>query len=976
MSSAADPSAAPLRVIAVIVSHDGVGWLPHLLSSLARSTRLPDLTVGVDTGSLDGSADLLRGTLGSELVLEVDRAIGFGAAVAAGLDRAADAVATVSGRHAAVAEAGEEWVWLLHDDCAPDPDALARLVETAVTDSRIAVVGCRVRAWPHARRLLEVGVTISGTAHRETGLEPGEYDQGQYDDVRDVLAVSSAGMLVRRSAWASLGGLDPRLPLFRDDVDLGWRAAAAGWRVVVAPAAVVHHAEAASRGTRSISTTTRRPHQADRRAGIYTVLVNCRAAALPYVYVRLLLGSLLRILGYLLGKLPGAAWDEAAAGAAALGRPWEVLAARRWRRRLRVGPPAGVRHLLPPWWSPYARGLDAALSRCAEPLHQAATRLNSSTRRLRGGRGEPSRLESGPVPDEAVDLPSGAGPLELVARHPLLCLTGVLTVAGLVASRGLWGGGFLQGGALLPAPDSAGGWWRLFTEDRHQVGLGSDLSTSPYVAVLAIAATVLLGKAWLAVDLLMMFAPVLAAVGAWMASARLVRGPSTRLWMALSYGLVPVVTGAVASGHVGTVAVAALLPWVARSACRLLDVESAARWGAAWATGLTLSLATAFAPVCWPVAVVLGVLALGWLLVGRQWARVAQWVLALALPVVLLAPWSWRVLTDPPLVLTEAGLVDVPGTSISGSAWQLAFLRTGAVDQAAWWLTAGVTVVAVLALLRTDTRARVSAAWLVAASGLGAAAVLSRHLVAAPLGAGTAYPWLGVPVVIAGAGLIGAAGIAADGLRGHVGSESFGWRQPLALAAVVVGLSAPLLGLGWWVTAAPHGDLHHGAAVPVPAYMVAAMSTSDARVLVLRTNSSTVRYQVLAGDGERLGDDSVLPPGGAPRLATVVADILSQSGPEDVPALGEMGIRYVVLPSPQSSTAVAKLDSLAGLSRTSTEQSVLSGWQVEEVAGSTGREPGSREGLVLMLAVLWALVTVLAAPGVRRRPLQAEQEPR
>ena len=64
-----------------------------------------------------------------------------------------------------------------------------------------------------------------------------------------MLAVSSAGMLVRRSAWDALGGLDPRLPLFRDDIDLGWRAAAAGlsgasWH----PDAVIFHAEAASRG--------------------------------------------------------------------------------------------------------------------------------------------------------------------------------------------------------------------------------------------------------------------------------------------------------------------------------------------------------------------------------------------------------------------------------------------------------------------------------------------------------------------------------------------------------------------------------------------------------------------------------------------------------------------------------------------------------------------------------------------------------
>ncbi|MDQ1660786.1 MAG: hypothetical protein QOJ68_766 [Blastococcus sp.] len=970
MSSAADPSAARLKVIAVVVSHDGVEWLPHLLSSLAGSTRPPDVTVGVDTGSRDESPGLLRAALGADRVIEVDRGTGFGAAVAEGVAAAHDSSRARHGRHSSeVAAPADEWIWLLHDDCAPAPDALERLLEATLTDSRIAVVGCRVRAWPRARRLLEVGVTITGTGHRETGHEPGEYDQGQYYELTDVLAVSTAGMLVRLSSWRALGGLDPRLPLFRDDIDLGWRAASAGCRVVVAPHAVVHHAEAASRGVRAISSTAHRPHQADRRAAIFTLLANCRSSVLPFVYVRLLLGSLLRAFGYLVGKLPSAAWDEVVGASAALGRPWQVLSARRWRRRLRSGRPASVRPLLPPWWAPYANGLDAVLSRFGATLRQAATSVASSRRRDR----------SDPVADQMAGLPSGDGPVDMVMRHPLLALTTVLTVAGLVASRGLWGAGYLQGGALLPAPATGGDWWRLFVEGRHPVGLGSDLAAAPYVALLALPATVLLGKAWLVVDALMVFAPALAGIGAWFASGRLVRGVGTRWWMSVSYGLVPVVTGAVASGHLGTVAVAVLLPWVARSACRILDLEAPGRWGTAWATGLTLSMATAFAPASWPIAVAVGVFAMGWLALGRHWLRAAQWLLALALPLGLLAPWSWRVLTHPALALTEAGVVVVPGTSTSESAWHLVFLRIGATGEAPWWLTAGLTLVALAALLRVDTRGRVGAAWLVAAAGLAAAAVMGREAITAPLGAGEAYPWLGVPLVVAGAGLIAAAGIAGDRLGSLVGSGSFGWRQPLAVALVALGVSTPLLGLGWWVGAASHGDLHRAAAVPVPAYMVDAMSTGDARVLVLRTGTPTVRYRVLAGDGERLGDDSVLPAGDSPGLAAVVGDVLSQSRPRDVPALAEMGIRYVVLPSPQSPTAVAHLDALPGLSRTSTEQSLLSGWQVEgagALPASAGSDGDSRQVLVVALASAWALAAILAAPGVRRRPLQAEAGPK
>ena len=42
-----------------------------------------------------------------------------------------------------------------------------------------------------------------------------------------MLAVNTAGMLVRRRVLDELGGFDDNLPIFGNDVDFGWRAAAA-----------------------------------------------------------------------------------------------------------------------------------------------------------------------------------------------------------------------------------------------------------------------------------------------------------------------------------------------------------------------------------------------------------------------------------------------------------------------------------------------------------------------------------------------------------------------------------------------------------------------------------------------------------------------------------------------------------------------------------------------------------------------------
>ena len=234
--------------------------------------------------------------------------------------------------------------------CSPSPE----------TTPSAAVLGPKLREWPSLRRLLEVGVTISGTGRRETGLERGEYDQGQHDRVRDVLAVNTAGMLVRRSVLESLG-FDERLPLFGNDVDFGWRAARAGHRTVV----VARRRRLPRRGR-----APRRPAAPDRAGGPPP------AASGPRRSTRC--SSTARALGPAVHGGPALprqprAGPRAAAGPGARARPLDELAGlvatylRPWRVARRPPRPAPapstvpareVRPLLAPPWMPYRHGLD------------------------------------------------------------------------------------------------------------------------------------------------------------------------------------------------------------------------------------------------------------------------------------------------------------------------------------------------------------------------------------------------------------------------------------------------------------------------------------------------------------------------------------------------------------------------------------------------------------------------------------------
>src|SRR6202035_3596192 len=65
-------------------------------------------------------------------------------------------------------------------------------------------------------------------------------------EAREVFAVPGACTLVRADLFALLGGFDPAISMFGEDVDLCWRVHLAGARVVVAPLASVAHLEATS----------------------------------------------------------------------------------------------------------------------------------------------------------------------------------------------------------------------------------------------------------------------------------------------------------------------------------------------------------------------------------------------------------------------------------------------------------------------------------------------------------------------------------------------------------------------------------------------------------------------------------------------------------------------------------------------------------------------------------------------------------
>ncbi len=896
------------HVTTVIVSHDGAVWLPAVVTTLAQQTRPTNAVVGVDNASNDSSATILTDALGPERVVRRESNDGFGAAVSDGL-------ALAGAEQPELDDDVISWIWLLHDDSAPDTRCLEALLNSADNQPSAAVLGPKVLGWHDRRLLLEVGASVNADGRRVTGLERREHDQGQHDGDRDVLAVSSAGMLIRRDVWDRLVGFDPNLPLFRDDLDFCWRVHRAGGRVIVATDAVIHHREASAHGRRA---TSLNPHRADREAAVRVLLAQAPGPLAPFVALRLFFGSLVRALVYVIGKDLRAAGDEIGAVLAVAAHPSRLAASRRAIARTSTEP-ASVTRSLRPSTIDQLRGAGEAIGGLLTT--SSATAAPSI-----------SALDSGPIDEEAAYLPDESSKLlRRILLKPSVLLTLALLIVAVVSTRALWWGeGVLQGGALLPVPPGASDVWNAYTRAWHDVGPGSSAPAAPYLIVVATVATALFGNADWAMNVVVLLAVPLAGWSAYFAARGMVTSKPIRMWMGAAYALLPAMSGAVEQGRVGTLITAVALPFAIRSGVRLSRRTGTIR--RAGGTALLMSVILAATPAVWLVGVVaaVGASIAAWRRLGSQaWGILARFAIAMLVPLLALMPWTLHLLTNPSLFLLEPGL-NIPGiVDPNLRPVDVLLLHPGGPGMNPLWVTAGLVLASFLALFRRDTLPMVGAWWVLGLIALVIGVTQTLVLITPPGALVQVRPWPGPMTVVLGLAMIAASAVAVEGLRERFAGQSFSIGQPLAAVAALAALAAPVLSALWWipgtdtvVVRAPRSD--------VPAFVAAeATGPSAPRTLVLSDNGEgEVRYMLLGGSALALGDADVPPPADVWQpIDEFVAALTSGRGGGEVDALRSYGVRYIKLASGSSRSVVPALDSQPGLRRlSSAEGEVL--WRI------------------------------------------------
>ncbi|WP_130014900.1 glycosyltransferase, partial [Serinicoccus sediminis] len=514
------------------------------------------------TRALDRYADTLRAVAGQHqgpqrvLVLHPDPA----GDEAAGVERLAtelgvgvtfvhhpgvDRDGQVDAALAQLARGPGRWVWFLTPGAVPEPPALSALVATARRSSRVGVVGPKLVRVDQPRLLRSLGHHLTPAGRAVDPTVRALVDQGQLDQRQDVLGVPLSGSLVDRDLLERVGGLDRAFCADGvDGLDVGWRSHLAGYRVVVAPDAVVR-IDDAGLGLQDPLTTRRRTRQ--------LALARGPAWAAPWRALGVLVTSLAAALLLLLVKRPGEAAGEWADVRAVLA-PARGWGARRRFRRVRSVAPRDLAGL----HEPRGTGWRATMETVGEALDPRARRSRARERRS----GAVGATESGPVSEEFDEL-AGEGRASRWWSWPLdtACLLVLLLTAWWV--RGLWSGldpsstGW-SGGELGPGLGDAGALWSSAVDGWRGGGLGHDDPPQTWLVPLAAlsAVTGLLpgaGRdtagptlAWM-----LALAPVLSVVTAYLALRRSTARRWARAALALGWGVAAPLPAATAQGRVG-----------------------------------------------------------------------------------------------------------------------------------------------------------------------------------------------------------------------------------------------------------------------------------------------------------------------------------------------------------------------------------------------------------------------------------------
>jgi GT2 family glycosyltransferase len=227
----------------IVLSWNGLVDPLACLDSTRRIERDDVAVICVDNGSTDGTPAAVRERFPEVTLIANERNLGFAAGNNVGIEHALDA--------------GARWVVLVNNDMLLAPDVVDGFEAAAAGEPDAGILAGKVLFADRPETIWFAGQRINallGYSGRPRGY--GRRDGPRYGAAIETDRAVGALMAISAPALRSAGAFDPDLFAYVEDVDLALRVRAAGFKVIVAPAARGWHRVSASTGGEAASTHT------------------------------------------------------------------------------------------------------------------------------------------------------------------------------------------------------------------------------------------------------------------------------------------------------------------------------------------------------------------------------------------------------------------------------------------------------------------------------------------------------------------------------------------------------------------------------------------------------------------------------------------------------------------------------------------------------------------------------------------------
>lgn len=217
-------------VAVVILNWNGKAYLKQFLPGILLS-EYDNLQIVVgDNASTDDSVSFLQENFPTVKIIQNDQNYGF----AGGYNKVLERVEA-------------DYFILLNSDVEVVPNWIKPIISLMESDAQIAAAQPKIK-WQLNKNQFEYAGAAGGYLDiyafpfcRGRLFNVYEFDNGQYNEQKEVFWASGAAFFIKSKCWREAGGLDADLFAHMEEIDLCWRLKNLNYKIMYCPDAEVYH---------------------------------------------------------------------------------------------------------------------------------------------------------------------------------------------------------------------------------------------------------------------------------------------------------------------------------------------------------------------------------------------------------------------------------------------------------------------------------------------------------------------------------------------------------------------------------------------------------------------------------------------------------------------------------------------------------------------------------------------------------------